>query len=90
MKNKEATEQFQFSCGTVYYVVQRGSNFRVPESDKILSCDYSNESYYKVVLSSGAVYVGVYKVFLRCWRRLTKFIVHGGLNFLVTRRTPLG
>ena len=89
MKNKEATEQFQFSCGTVYYVVQGGSNFRV-QSDKILSCDYSNESYYKAVLSSGAVYVGVYKVFLRCRRRLTKFIVHDSLNFLVTRRTPLG
>ena len=31
------------SCGTVYYAVQGGSNFK--SADETLVCDHSNESY---------------------------------------------
>jgi len=44
------------SCGTVYYAVQGGSNFKY--MDETLGCDHSNESYL-AVLSCGAVYYAV-------------------------------
>ena len=35
------------SCGTIYYVVQGGSNFEYV--DEILKCDHSIKSYYTQV-----------------------------------------
>ena len=42
--NKLSIEQTAvLSCGTVYYAVQGGSNFK--SVDETLVCDHSNESY---------------------------------------------
>ena len=43
-----------FSCGTVYYAVQCGSNFK--SVDEILVCDHSNESYWAVLSCAHANY----------------------------------
>ena len=44
---------FASICGTVYYAVQGGSNFK--SVDETLVCDHSDESY-QAVLSCGTVY----------------------------------
>ena len=33
------------SCGTVYYTVQSGSNFKFESLDEVLKCAHSNENY---------------------------------------------
>ena len=57
MKNKEASDQ---SFPVVLFIMLCKEILTFESNDKILSCvEYSTESYYKAVLSCGAVYFGI-------------------------------